>query len=59
MTAHIPLVLVVVEEPEVQIQTFLVPGGRGGSGICVVRYKIAEVTPGIKATGGNVSKVWW
>ena len=36
---------------------FFGPGGRGGSGICVVRYKIAEVTPGIKATGGNVSKV--
>ena len=33
------------------------PGGRGGSGICVIRYKIADVTPGIKATGGNVSKV--
>ena len=31
------------------------PGGAGGSGIVVVRYKIAELTATAKATGGSIS----
>ena len=31
------------------------PGGFGGSGIVIVRYKIAEITAQAKATGGNIS----
>ena len=31
-------------------------GGSGGSGICIVRYTIAEVAENVaKATGGNIS----
>ena len=31
------------------------PGGQGGSGICIIRYQIAELEQTAKATGGSIS----
>ena len=31
------------------------PGGQGGSGICIIRYQIAELDQTAKATGGSIS----